>query len=311
MQKSLTSFDTFSQAYTEKSPAIALIGSSLEDDKDAFFALLVSGKFQELDGQGLMLSTLMSWTETFGLFSAHETLGIIHTEKLPSSIKDFLTQYAQNPRPHLTILMITTKPECFRELSTVLPSALSLNLFGEWPADREKRVARLLLQRTSSLGISCSQSLVSLFLRKLGATFLHDILSEFDKLLCSIGKKTVLDHSDIKDFVVKKEKSSLWKLRDFLLKSNVIESHQQLHFLLENGEDPLGIIAFLRTQCLYGLRSLEEGSNENKHHLFTVYGKERLYKALSSLFYAESLIKNNVQDPIIAVDTLVIRMTQP
>ncbi|AAD18527.1 hypothetical protein CpB0395 [Chlamydia pneumoniae TW-183] len=308
MQKSLTSFDDFSQAYAEKVPAIALIGSALEDDKDALIELLVSESFKELGGQGLMPATLMSWTETFALFQEHETLGIIHAEKFPLATKEFLSRYARNPQPHLTILIFTTKQECFRELSKALPSALSLSLFGEWPADRQKRIIRLLLQRAERVGISCSQSLASLFLRALASTSLPDILSEFDKLLCSVGKKTSLDHSDIKELVVKKEKASLWKFRDSLLKRDPVEGHQQLHFLLEDGEDPLGIITFLRTQCLYGLRSIEEGSKENKHRMFVLYGKERLHQALNSLFYAETLIKNNVQDPIVAVETLVIRM---
>ncbi|WP_100934868.1 hypothetical protein [Candidatus Chlamydia corallus] len=310
MQKSLTNFDDFSQVYAEQLPAIALIGSAFEDDKDVLIELLISEKFQEIDGQGLMPETLMSWTETFALFRVHETLGIIHAEKLPPATKDFLSHYVRNPQPHLTILMITTKQECFRGLSKALPSALSLNLFGEWSADRQKRIIRLLLQRTERLGISCPQSLASLFLRTLASTSLHDILSEFDKLLCSVGKKKALDHSDIKELVVQKEKSSLWKFRDSLLKRDAVEGHQQLHFLIEDGEDPLGIIAFLRTQCLYGLRSLEEGSKENKHRVFLLYGKERLHQALSALFYTETLIKNNIQDPIIALETVVIRMAK-
>ncbi|ANH79116.1 hypothetical protein [Candidatus Chlamydia sanziniae] len=311
MYKSLTRFDDFSQLYKEKLPAIAFIGLSVEEDKDVLVEALTSGKCQEIDGSGLTEHTLALWTENYELFSMHKTVVISKVDKLREETRDFLIRYAKNPQPQLTLLLMTAKQECFRRLCQSLPFVLSLSLFREWPIDREKRLALLLSQRALCLGMNCSPSLASLFLRKLADISVHDVFNEFDQLLCRVGKKDSLDSLDIENFVTKKERVSLWKFRDALLKREVSQSHQLLHILLnERGEDPLGMIAFLRSQCLYGLRGLEETPKDSKYRLFVFYGRERLYQALSSLFYTESLIKKNIQDPVVAIETLVIKMTK-
>ncbi|SYX08896.1 hypothetical protein,DNA polymerase III, delta subunit [Chlamydia poikilotherma] len=305
-----TCFQNFSKFYKEKAPALTVIGSNSEEDKNVCIELLVSGKAQEFDASGLTVSDLSKWTESYGLFASKEVISIFQTEKLPQQTRDFLIRYAKNPHPHLTIFLFTTKQSFFQSLLKELVSAASLSLFGEWQSDREKRMTILLSQRASSLGITCSLALASAFIKKFPQGEMHNLIGEFHKLLCCIGKKQTLEYGDIESFVVKKEQVSLWKLRDAILQRNASESQILLQALLyEHGEDPLGLIAFLRGQCLYGLRSLEEETGDRKHRFFISYGRERLHQALSHLFYAESIIKNNVQDSIIAVETLLIRMT--
>ncbi|MEF9519904.1 DNA polymerase III subunit delta [Chlamydia crocodili] len=305
-----TCFQDFSKFYKEKAPALTVIGSNSEEDKNVCIELLVSGKAQEFDASGLTVSDLSKWTESYGLFATKEVISIFQTEKLSQQTRDFLIRYAKNPHPHLTIFLFTTKQSFFQSLRKDLASTASLSLFGEWQSDREKRMTVLLSQRATSLGVSCSLALASAFIKKFPQGEMHNLIGEFHKLLCCIGKKPALEYSDIESFIVKKEQISLWKLRDAILQRNTSESQTLLRALLyEHGEDPLGLIAFLRGQCLYGLRSLEEETGDRKHRFFITYGKERLHQALSYLFYAESIIKNNVQDSIIAVETLLIRMT--
>ncbi|MEF9497232.1 DNA polymerase III subunit delta [Chlamydia sp. 04-14] len=305
-----TCFQDFSKFYKEKAPALTVIGSNSEEDKNICIELLVSGKTQEFDASGLTVNDLSKWTESYGLFASKEVISIFQAEKLSQQTRDFLIRYAKNPHPHLILFLFTTKQSSFQSLCKGLASAVSLSLFGEWQSDREKRMTVLLSQRASSLGITCSLALASAFIKKFPQGEMHNLIAEFHKLLCCIGKKQTLEYGDIESFVVKKEQVSLWKLRDAILQRNTSESQTLLQALLhEHGEDPLGLIAFLRGQCLYGLRSLEEETGDRKHRFFISYGKERLHQALSHLFYAESIIKNNVQDSIIAVETLLIRMT--
>ncbi|WP_348663964.1 DNA polymerase III subunit delta [Chlamydia vaughanii] len=304
-----TCFQDFSKFYKEKTPALTVIGSNSEEDKNVCLELLVSGKTQELDAVGLTVNDLARWTEPYGLFTSKEVLSIFQVEKLSQQTRDFLIRYAKNPHPHLTFFLFTTKQSYFQSLRKELAATVFLSLFGEWQSDREKRMTVLLTRKATDLGISCSLALASAFIKKFPQVEMHNLLGEFHKLLCHIGKKPALEYSDIESFVVKKEQVSLWKLRDALLQKNASESVALLRALLyEQGEDPLGLIAFLRSQCLYGLRSLEEDTGDKKHRFFVSYGRERLYQALNHLFYAESIIKNNTQDPIMAVETLMIRM---
>ncbi|AFS21307.1 DNA polymerase III subunit delta [Chlamydia psittaci] len=305
-----TCFQDFSKFYKEKAPHLTVIGSNSEEDRRVCVELLVSGKAQEVDALGLTISDLSKWTESYGLFASKEVVSIFQAEKLSPQMRDFLARYARNPHPHLTLMLFTTKQSFFQSLRKELPSTVFLSLFGEWQSDMEKRMATLLSQKASLLGISCSLALASVFIKKFPQAEMHTLLGEFHKLLCCLGGKQVLEYNDIENFVVKQEQVSLWKLRDAVLQRNTSASQAMLQALLhEHGEEPLGLIAFLRGQCLYGLRSLEEETGDRKHRFFIAYGKERLHQALSYLFYAESIIKNNTQDPIIAMETLLIRMT--
>ncbi|AGW37897.1 hypothetical protein CpecG_0663 [Chlamydia pecorum MC/MarsBar] len=311
MSAYLTDFDAFSQRYRESLPAIAVVGTASGEDREMFIELLVSGEYHDVDAQTLSVGALSQKTENYGLFATLETLGIFPAEKLTVATKEFLIGYSRAPLPHLKFLLITTKQAYFQELLKALPSALAVGLFGERAVEREQRLGALLSLRAERFGISCAPSLTRAFIKKLVDTSFCEICNEFDKLICHIGKKTSLEFSDIEGFIEKKERVSLWRLRDSLLQRHTETCLQQLHALLqEHGEDPLGIIAFLRTQCLYGLRGLEEKPEEGKFRLFVSYGKEQLYQVLSSLFYTESLIKNNLQDPIIAIETMIFRVTK-
>lgn len=304
-----TSFQDFSPAFQEKPPFFAVIGSNSEEDKNLCMELLVPGKTQEFDGAGLTVSELSQWTESYGLFASQETIAIYHVEKLSQATRDFCAHYSKRPHPHLTLVLFTTKQSCFQELQKDLPSAMFLSLFGEWPSDREKRITVLLTQKAASLGVSCSSALASAFVKRFPQREVHYLLGEFHKLICQIGSKKLLEYKDIEALVEKEERVSLWKFRDALLQRNVKQSRELLRALLhEHGEDPLALIAFLRAQCLYGLRAVEEKNKDQKYRIFFVYGKEHLYQALSHLFYIEYLIKNNVQDSLIAMDTLLVRM---
>ncbi|AHK63091.1 hypothetical protein BOKEGFJH_00214 [Chlamydia avium] len=307
--QSYTNFQDFNKLFKEQSPSFAVIGSNSEEDKDICMELLVSGKMREFDALGLTVNDLSQWTESYGLFAFLETIVIYRVEKLSQSVRDFFIRYSNNPHPYLTFVLFTTKQSYFQGLQKDLPTAMFLSLFGEWFSDREKRITALLTQKASSLGISCSSALASAFVKKFPQREIHYLLGEFHKLLCQIGDKKVLEYKDIESLVEKQEQVSLWKFRDALLQRNVRESQALLHSLLyEHGEDPLSLIAFLRGQCLYGLRGLEEKNKDHRYRIFFVYGKEHLYQALSHLFYVESLIKNNIQDPLIGMETLLVRM---
>ncbi|EPP35697.1 hypothetical protein CP10139811_0028 [Chlamydia ibidis] len=311
MQEYLTCFQEFSQIYLDKSPPLVLVGSGTEEDREVIPELLISQTYAKFDGSVLTIHDLALKTENYGIFGNREYVVIFQVDKLSSSVKDFLISYSKNPHPHVKILLFTTKSSVFQSLAKQLMRVLALSLYGEWSSDREKRLSTLLSRKAESLGVFCPLSLGAVFLKKFPQAAIHDILGEFHKLLCHIGGKQTLEYADIEKFTEKREQVSLWKFRDALLRRDLLESRDCLHALIhEQGEDPLSLIAFLRSQCLFGLRSLEEGQEDRKFRNFISYGSDRLHQALSNLFYAESIIKNNQQDPIIAVETLIIRMTR-
>jgi DNA polymerase III, delta subunit len=288
---------------------VFIIGSSFPEDKDIFLELYVSGRGRLFDGQRLVKQELLSWTDNFGLFTSKETIGIYQVEKMSSSLQEFIISYAHHPNPHLTLFLFTSKAEFFSAFSSKLPNALCLSLFGEYFAERDSRIAQVLIKRSMDVQLSCSLGVAKLFVSKFPQVGVFEIFSEFQKLICQIGGKSCLEASDVQSFVEKRESASLWKLRDALLRRDLSTGQSLMQSLVSDlGEDPLAILNFLRSQYLSGLRAIAEQSKDRKTQIFFAAGEQALLNGLNLFFHAESLIKNNVQDPILSLETMIARL---
>lgn len=303
MQKLFTSFQECTVFLHQNRPPCILVGSDHVDDVHLFTELWLTEKSQLFDSSLLTVKELSEKTESYNLFATHENIVLTQVDKLMESVRDFLIGYTQHPHPNVTLLLLTTKQLAFHSLTKELASGISLSLFKESLSERDSRIAQLLIRRASNQGLFCSPRIAQAFIKKFPQADLHYLLSEFHKLLCQIGKeKQSVEQSHI-DQLERKELFSLWKLRDALFRRERKRSIECFRALIEeNNEDPLAIVAFLRSQCLFGLRHLEQA-------LFQAYGKESLLQTLSALFYAESLIKANTQDPNLAIETLIVRLT--
>ncbi|MBQ8498431.1 DNA polymerase III subunit delta [Chlamydia sp.] len=288
---------------------IIVIGSSSIEDKDIFLELYVAGGRRLVDGQRLIQQELLSWTDNFGLFVSEETIGVYQAEKMSASLQEFIIRYSKNPNPTLSLFLFINKAEFFSSFSEKLSNALCLSLFGEYFAERDSRMAQLLMKRSKEMQIACSLGVAKLFVSKFPQTGVLEILSEFQKLVCQIGDKTCVETSDIQAFVEKKESVSLWKLRDLLLRKDRVTAQTLIQSLVsDSGEDPLAILNFLRSQYLLGLRAITERSKDRKAQIFIVAGEQALLNGLNVFFHTESLIKNHLQDPLLSLETMVERL---
>ncbi|CRH48545.1 DNA polymerase III subunit delta [Chlamydia trachomatis] len=207
------------------------------------------------------------------------------------------------------MFLFTNKAELFSSLSSKLSNALCLSLFGEYFAERDARIAQVLIKRSKESQLSCSLGVAKIFVSKFPQTGLFEILSEFQKLICQMGDKESIEASDIQSFVEKKEAISLWKLRDALLRKDRVAAHSLMRSLVSDmGEEPLAILNFLRSQYLLGLRAVAEQSKERKTQIFIAAGEPALLNGLNLFFHTESLIKNNFQDPMLSLEMLVSRL---
>lgn len=305
----ITSTKDFVQYIERERFRVIVIGSSSLEDKDIFSELYISGRKSFFDGQRLLQQELLSWTDHFGLFASQETIGIYQAEKMSSSLQEFIIDYTRHPNPNLTLFLFTNKAELFSSLSSKLSNALCLSLFGEYFAERDARIAQVLIKRSKELQLSCSLGVAKIFVSKFPQTGLFEILSEFQKLICQMGDKESIEASDIQSFVEKKEAISLWKLRDALLRKDRVAAHSLMRSLVSDmGEEPLAILNFLRSQYLLGLRAVAEQSKERKTQIFIAAGELALLNGLNLFFHTESLIKNNFQDPMLSLEMLVSRL---
>ncbi|ESN89756.1 hypothetical protein Q499_0055 [Chlamydia suis MD56] len=299
----------FVQRLEDQRFGIVVVGSSVFEDKDIFLELYVSEKKRLLDGQRLTPQELLSWTDNFGLFASKETIGIYQAEKISPSLQEFIVNYSQRPNPQLTLFLFINKAEFFSSFSPKLSQALCLSLFGEYFAERDSRIAQVLVKRAEEAQLSCSLGVAKLFVSKFPQAGVFEMFSEFQKLLCQIGDKECLEAADVQSFIEKKEAVSLWKLRDALLRKEHTTAQSLIQALVVDlGEDPLAILNFLRNQYLSGLRAIAGQSKDRKMQIFFAAGETTLLNGLNVFFHVESLIKNNWQDALLSLETMVGRL---
>lgn len=323
-------FPQFLKEYVQHLPSVALIGIPSESDQEFIWDLLSEELRKPLTtyrtfyekSETLSIAQLSSLFEGRQLFPCRTVVNFLSVENLQAETKKAFDHYvkilsasqqADEPDPRyfaLYFILWTRDRSTFAYYSKILSSKFVASFFDETAADRNMRKAAMLVQRAHQAGIKCTMSLASSFLKNFPQADCHTIINEFHKLLCFIGKKEQLEFADIQLFVEKKQiKSSIWKLRDAILRRQLMDGIQMLECLLkEQQEHPMRIIEFLRSQCLFGLKVFASQSFDEKTSIFRAYGKNALMQSLNDLFYTEMLLKQNKQEPIVAMQMLVVRM---
>ncbi|WP_213357805.1 hypothetical protein [Chlamydiifrater phoenicopteri] len=293
-------------------PPVLLIGGNIEGEESILLDALGLKDCKVLFGDGLAAETVSSYTESYGFLSAPRSVAIFKAEGLPKATVNYILKYAKAPNKSVSLCLFTSKKVFYESLETSTHSLFSsLSLFGEWTSEKEKRVIKVLQELLKERNVTCAPSTLQFFLTRCGDMEFQGVKREFEKLLCAIGDKESLETTDVSAFTDHQEKLSLWVFRNALFQGSRVTAAKAYQALCDKGEEPLGLIAFLRSQCLYGLKGFDEkaSSNDKKFAIYIDYGKEALVQALSYLFYAEGQIKSGIE-PSIAMTMLISRMTK-
>ncbi len=305
-----STFSAFAHAYRNEPFPIVLLGSKHQEDSAICPQLCSISSIKIWDGVGLKIEDLTPWTDHYSLFAQKEWVGITRLEKASKDFLHFITQYIQRPHPHLLLWLFTTDLTCFQSLAKQMNLGASVSLFGEMRSEKETRLAELLSLEAQKLGITCPKQAALAFVEKFPQKDSMYISSEFHKFLCFLGGKQAIEKQDVQAFVTKEESTSLWQFMQALLDRNFVNSHKALQLLIsEGGEDPLSLLAFIRSRYMHALRSLEEEPHDRKNKTSLISKRQFFLYAMSELFYAENLIKNNDQDPILTLEMFVSKVT--
>ncbi|WP_213318445.1 hypothetical protein [Chlamydiifrater volucris] len=293
-------------------PPVFLIGGNIEGEESILLDSLGVKDCKVFFGDGLSVDSITSFTESYGFFATPKFIAIFKAESLPKPTVAYILEYAQRPNRAVSLCLFTAKKAFYESLEgNTGPFFASLSLFGEWSSEKEKRVIKVFQEILSERKITCLSSTLQLFLSRCGDMEFHGVKQEFEKLLCAIGDKQHLEASDVNTFTDYQEKLSLWVFRNALFQGARVTAARAYRSLCDKGEEPLGLIAFLRSQCLIGLKYFDEkvSSSDKKFAIYVEFGKEALVQTLAYLFYAEGQIKSGVE-PSVVMSMLITRMTK-
>ncbi|MEG1542035.1 MAG: hypothetical protein RRZ67_03685 [Victivallaceae bacterium] len=304
-------FGSFLSFFQSQSSEVTVVLSICDEDRFFIGNLLFQDNFLSLDGENLTDERFLSETENYGLFASNRNIVIYKADSLSHSVNEMVMSYLGNPNPYIRLLIFVSKKELYDDFIRYTEKGVFLDLFTEKPYDRDKRVLLFFRKFLKSQGVETTEEVLKEFMSSGYGMDRLSLLKELEKLVCFLGVKKKLEKTDLRLLFTETNRKGIWDFKDSILKRKLSTSLFILNYLLmDKYEDPLGIIAFLRNQMLFGIRLLDEKNFQDKRiHLFKGYGLPSLKKALTHLFYAEENLKSGFKLPLVVMESLTFRLT--
>lgn len=313
MTTTYTNFFLFKEKFLLNDKKLVLIGLS---DNASYFIIsksLFSGQEIFLLGETLSKSLFQEEVENYNFFYSHKDIILYKAEDFKQG-ELLLTSYFRNPNQNNRLIVIVEKKSLFDLLAKtgVQDLLLSLSLFEEKAYEKTKRLYVYLQYLLEKEQVRCSSFTLQEFLLFCSHISHKRVLEKLHQLICFVGTKKVITIEDISVVLGDISKNSFWEVRDLILKRN----RQALLDLFrknekEYKEEALGLIAFLRSQMLFGLSLIKQsGLSDKRKVLFNNYGVENLKKSIVLLFEMEQNIKNSKLSHSINLEILFICLTK-
>lgn len=309
-----TNFLLFKEKFFLNDKKLILIG--LPDNSSYFLIskMLFSGREIFLSGEALSKSLFQEEVENYNFLCPNKDIILYKAEGFKQG-ETFLESYFQKPNQNNRLIVFTEKKLLFDFLfkAGFQKTLLVLNLFEEKIYEKTKRLYAYLQSFLSKEKIQCSSSTLQEFLSFCSNCSHKRILEKLNQLICFVGEKKIITVKDIHSVLIDKGKNDFWEIRDLILKRDR-KSLLNLFMKNENGykENSLSLIAFLRSQMLFGLSLINEQKSpfNKKSILFSNYGVASLKKSIVLLFEIEQNIKNNRLSYAVNLGMLFIRLTK-
>lgn len=309
-----TNFFLFKEKFFLNNKKLILIG--LSDDNSCFIISksLFSGEETFLSGEAISKSIFQNEVENYNFFSSNKDIVLYKAEDFKQG-EVLLESYFRNPNKNNRFIVFTEKKTLFDLLLNIgfQDTLLVLNLFEEKTYEKTKRLYVYLQSFLNKEKIQCSSSALQEFLLFCSNFSYKRILEKLHQVICFVGEKRIITIKDIHVVLGDNIKSSFWEIRNLILKRDR-KALLDLFVRNENQykEESLSLVAFLRTQMLFGLSLVEQkkSSSYKKTILFSNYGIESLKKSIILLFEIEQGIKNNKLSPTVNLEILFICLTR-
>ena len=143
-----------------------------------------------------------------------------------------------------SFLLITagnlTKNSALRQFCETHSSILTVACYTE----EAKDVAVFIREVLAEKGIQISSTALPLLVERLGENRMAT-RRELDKLLCYLGDKKVVDLNDVFNIITDTQNASMDVFCHAVATGDMKKAEKEYHLMLENGENPVGIIRIL------------------------------------------------------------------
>jgi DNA polymerase III subunit delta len=282
------------------------------------------------------VSTILGQAQTIPMFAPRQVIFVSDAEaweKVGDESRDALaaelSRYFDNPSPSTLLVFEAAKLDqrmrlarIFAEKTLVVATELS-----EDPAVRSRVVGPLVHEMAKKLKVvldaDAAEELVEILNGELAA-----IHTEMEKLTTYVGAKGRISHADVELLVISSKKYSVWELAGMLASRKPADAMRFLDRLLQDGEEPVGLVgglAYMYRKLLEAQelpRGITGGAAAGRLHMYAKtaeiavqqcrnFSKAQLVEGLRALYETDSLLKSGGPSQRVLMESLVLQLASP
>lgn len=175
-------------------------------------------------------------------------LVIIHDfDKLQISDPDTFIKYFNNPERSTTVLFLATKADSRKKLFQILmKQAVTLKAT---PLKDESFILGWIKSKVASSGCTINDDALILFFEHIGEN-LFEIANQIEKIVTYKGNDKTITSDDIETMTGVSKEYSVFQMINYLLDRNIPKTLDVLKIILEQGQEPIALIAAIYSRLL-------------------------------------------------------------
>ncbi|MCH9631749.1 MAG: hypothetical protein S4CHLAM6_00660 [Chlamydiae bacterium] len=263
----------------------------------------------------LTLSKIDELLNSFTMFSERACTCIVSIEKLPKNFLKVLQEYLKSPRSNMRLVL--TASSMLKDFAIFAKDGVALDLSGEKPWDKEKRLSMQIMQKFKLAQLRASSAICDQIVKMCGSRVAL-IDQEVEKLSCYLYGRNEVALKDL-DIILSNPQQSIFKIGQALFEHHLkgaLELTQEQKF-------PLMMLVYsLRSmvQRSYRLKRVERSDYAQKFpqlkgyllektlKLSNQYSASQFKRMLQILFEIELLMKSQPIAEDFLISLLLIKL---
>lgn len=259
--------------------------------------------------------------ETLPMITGHKVIVLQAVDQLDVKACDQLVAALARPHPSFFLYMTAASLPASHKLRKVVDRVSQIKEEKAW--EREERLARWVMEQAAVASCRMAKETAFLLVKRVAA---HGIERELEKLLTFVGPHQEVTPEAVRAVVTPSPNATLWQLGEAIFSRDFLLAWSTAHLLLEEGMQPIPLLAHLRTQCMTARKMLhllhQEGKPavaaafpylkgkwlEKKLATLGKYGLGRIERGMVLLFDTEIKVKSSTMDPTLLLELLLVRM---
>ncbi len=279
--------------------------------------------YHYFEGKDINVGEIIDLAETLPFFADRRVI-ILENSGFCKSGGDALAEYLKQPAESVVIILVETQTDKRSRLFKVIKEQ---GRVCEFVAQNEQTLKRWVASLAKQDGKKISESTAEFFLEKTG-TDMANIRSEWEKLVCFVMDKEIIEPQDIEAICTQRVSNRIFDMVAAIAEKRQKEALDMYHDLLTLKEPPMGILALIARQFNLMLQVKElqlkgMGGRQIADKVglapFIVQKYERqasrfkmreLKEALSACVEADEAVKSGRLNDVLSIELLIIEQSR-